>query len=92
MKSPFLEALKNGQITREEVNSEVPWQVTLLIEGPSIDFILGRIFEAAMRDAYDEVVKRDNNGMPLQTSVNDDGLRRMIASTKYSSNNCTLIR
>jgi hypothetical protein len=88
----FLEALKSGQISREAVNSEVPIGITIYLAGPSTDFILGRIFEAATGEAFDEIVKQDDDQTPLQTWIQDEDLRTMKAITKYIRNNCVLIR
>jgi len=35
------------------------------LQGPSIDFMIGRIFEGATEDAFDKVVKEHNNGLPI---------------------------
>jgi hypothetical protein len=37
------------------VSDVVPIGVTLRFQGPTADFIIGRVFEAAMGDAYDQV-------------------------------------
>jgi hypothetical protein len=42
----------------EAVQSEAPLIVTMLLAGPSVDFIVGRIFESATSDAYDDVFRR----------------------------------
>jgi hypothetical protein len=66
----------------------------MLLAGPSTDFMIGRIFENAMQDAYDSVVKKDRNGflLPIDSWVRDDQLIKTIASTKYQSGNCKLIK
>jgi hypothetical protein len=81
----FVEALQNGQISREALSSEVPIGVSMLLAGPSVDFIIGRIFENAMRDAYDNAVKDG-------TSRRDGELRKLEAEQKYLRGNCALIR
>lgn len=89
----FVEAVKNGQLSPEAVRSEVPIGVTMYLAGPSVDFIVGRIFENAMGDAYDDIVKR-KNGMPLPTSdwVMDEEIRKPDAKHRYVKGNCSLIR
>ena len=89
----FVEALQKGQISREAMSSEVPIGVTMLLAGPSVDFIIGRIFESAMGDAYDDIVKRKNGMLlPVDDWVRDDGLKKSIAQQKYSQGNCQLIQ
>lgn len=89
----FLEALK-GPGMPPEVQSEVPIAVVILLEGPSPDFIVGRIFESAVRDAYDDIVTRDNSGMPLDASkyTQDLELRKSRAQSKYINANCVLLK
>jgi hypothetical protein len=90
----FLKALESGDISREAVNSEVPIGVIMLLAGPSTDFILGRIFEGAMGEAFDDIVKRDSGGISLPTSewVYDKDIRRTKASSRFTKNNCALVR
>jgi hypothetical protein len=89
----LVEALQKGRISREAMSSEVPIGVTMLLAGPSVDFIIGRIFENATRDAYDNVVKRkDGLALPVDDWVRDDGLTKSIAQQKYSQGNCRLIQ
>lgn len=58
--SIFLKALKANKISKEDISSKVPVGVMWLIEGPTNDFILGRILENAQEDALEEVFKTGN--------------------------------
>jgi hypothetical protein len=89
----FLDAVKTRQITPEVAKSEVPIGVSMLLGGPSTDFVIGRIFENALRDAYDDIVKMDN-GFLLDSSkwVMDDELRKAKAQTRYLKGNCVLVK
>ena len=63
--------------------------------GPSIDFMIGRVFENAMRDAFDAVVKTDSRGTALYNPsewVKDDEVRRIKARSKFVVSNCELIQ
>jgi hypothetical protein len=82
----FLEALKAGQISRDSLNTEVPVGVTLLLAGPSPDFIIGRIFENAVRDFL-----RDAYDVALEASVRD-AFTKTRAMTSFENNNCVLIK
>jgi hypothetical protein len=88
----FIEAAKIGQIPAEVARSQVPIGVSMLLQGPSTDFIVGRIFENSTRDAYDDVVKKEN-GLPLDNSewVRDDALRISKAKNLYHRSNCVLL-
>ena len=89
----FLEALKNRQISPEAASSEVPIGVTMRLQGPSTDFIVGRIFESAAEDAFNKIVKQ-KNGMPLEISdwIRDEDLQKSKASNSYLVQNCRLIQ
>jgi len=88
----FLEALTKGRLSEDEVRTQVPIGVTLKLGGPSIDFMLGRIYEGATDQAYNAIVSQDENGLPLQSRIEDKDLRRMKAEGKYLRGNCVLIR
>ena len=89
----FVEALQNNQISPEAMRSEVPIGVTMLLAGPSVDFIIGRIFENATRDAFDSIVKQKNGVlMPVDDWVQDQEVRKLIAQRKYLQGNCGLIQ
>ena len=49
----FIEALQSKQIPAEVFSAEVPLGVSLVLQGPSTDFMVGRVFENAMRDAFE---------------------------------------
>jgi hypothetical protein len=90
----FLKAVVNNEVSREAVSSVVPVGVTLLLQGPSEDFILGRIFESATGNAYESVTQRDDAGlpMPLDKWITDKRLQQVIAENRYSRANCDLVR
>lgn len=89
----FVDGVRNKTIPDTEAK-DAPIGVLMLMSGPTTDFVIGRIFEAAMGDAYDEVVKEDSAGLPiLDPSKWADGKLKVIrAKNKYQSSNCTLIR
>lgn len=90
----FLDALAAGKVSREDIRANVPLAVSMRLGGPSPDFILGQIFEAAAEDAYDKVVKFAYDGIALAPSdyVFDDDLKASKAATHYLQANCSLIR
>ena len=88
----FFAAIEAGTITEEEQRKHVPYIVPMLASGPSVDFVLGRIFESAMNSAYDDVVKEDMAGLPLPMEewTNDDEMKQSRAQLLYQRGNCSL--
>lgn len=89
----FLARIEKGTVPAAE-RQETPIGVLLRLGGPSVDFILGRIFEGAVDDANDKVVKEDSSGLPiLDPSKWAAGeLKLMRAELKYRGSNCALIQ
>jgi hypothetical protein len=90
----FIRALRANEITPDELNKNAPIGVTMRLGGDSDDFMIGRIFEAATKDAYGNIVKKDDKGMTLEVSdwIRDDILKAAKAKTKYHTANCNLIQ
>jgi hypothetical protein len=63
----------------------------LLMQGPSVDFILGRIFEDTKRRAYDEVVKGGTVSDPTNW-IADEKLKAGRARFLYTQASCELLR
>lgn len=89
----FLEDLQNKTATEKEI-AEAPIGVRMRMGGPSHDFIVGRIFEASMDDAFDFIVKTDGNGWRIEDATRwaDDELKITKAEHEYSRRNCALMR
>jgi len=82
----FLEALRNGKIEAEDVNSTVPVGITLALEGPTADFILGRVWEGAVKNVLDKI-NRDFSDDHYPSSDEQAG----AAKNHFSRENCGLI-
>lgn len=80
----FISALEAGKIKREDLSSYAPVGVLLLLEGPSADFILGRIYAAAEENALKDVYQ--TGGV-----FNSEATQELIASNKFTGSNCQLI-
>jgi len=80
----FLGALSAQKIKQEDISSQVPIGVTMLLQGPNEEFILGRIHSSAEEEALDEVFKTGDD-------FNDDKLQKIIANNKYRNGNCELL-
>lgn len=89
----FVDGVRTKTISEAEVK-EAPVGVLWHMGGPTTDFVVGRIFEAATDDAYDKVVKEDNAGLPIidPSKWADDELKTIRAKNKYQGSNCTLVR
>jgi hypothetical protein len=72
----FMDAAIAGMITPEEARANVPVMVSLTMQGPTKDFILGRLFESIQGDAYDEITAENEIGLPLNPAdyITDDEL------------------
>jgi hypothetical protein len=89
----WLKRFEERPPTHAERNN-MPIGILLRMPGPSVDFVLGRIFEAVADDAFDKVVKHDNSGLYIADPAKwaDDELRKVRAEQKYRAGNCALIR
>ncbi len=80
----FLEAMKAGQISEQAVKDEVPINVLQRLEGPSNEFVIGKIYAAATGYANDEIVNRKTGKWgPTQ---------KQEARFAYTNKNCVLIK
>ena len=90
----FVEAARAGRIPAEDIDLTVPMFVALSLAGPSDEFVLGRLYEITTTDAYEVVVRRDDNGnlRAPQDYVMDEGLRAALAQNLIRTRNCSLLR
>jgi hypothetical protein len=80
----FIAALEAGNTRREELAGAAPASMLLLLEGPTADFALGRIFEAALRSALEDV-------FASAASYDSAELQESIAAQEFRRRNCHLI-
>jgi hypothetical protein len=80
----FVEAVFAGEVTREDIDNEVPIGVSVSLEGPTTDFMLGRIYEVAVEYASDSIW--DDHDSPV-----DQDTRRTLAKSRFTEANCRLI-
>lgn len=79
----FLHAMQGGRIAAKDFNSIPPSGLLMVAQGPTPDFILGRVFESAQENALKDVITMD--------SVLHKDLQRSIASRKFTAGNCEII-
>lgn len=80
----FIAALQTGKIKSEDLSANAPVGVLLLLEGPTPDFMLGRIYESAQDNALKDVYRVGDH-------FNSDEEQELAASNKFASSNCQLI-
>ena len=80
----FISALQTGKIEQKDLSGEAPWLMLLLLQGPTPDFMLGRVYEAAQ----DEALK---NVLHTAEKLNPEDIQRLIAQSEFTKRNCQLI-
>ena len=82
----FVEAVDDKQVRRADLERLVPNVVIYKAHGFSTDFKVGRIYEAALDRAADQVYLRD---IPRRQGTSPDADQRRIYATNYfEANDC----
>ena len=77
----LLDAFRAGKVD-QQARSKLPIPVLLMLHGgPTVDFILGRIFESAMQDTSRQLFEASNN----------KETRKIIAGQNFAKRNCGLL-
>jgi hypothetical protein len=80
----FVAALESGSAKTEDVPGAAPFSMLLLLRGPTPDFALGRIFEAALRSALEDVFAAGD-------AYASEKLQESAATREFWKRNCSLI-
>ena len=80
----FIAALQSGSTKPEDVADGAPFSMLILVQGPSADFALGRIFEAALRAALEDV-------FASAEAYDSAAMQESIATREFMKRNCRLI-
>ena len=80
----FIVAVQSKKVNQKDLSSEAPLIMLLLLQGPTPDFMLGRIYESAQNSALKEVYKTGEH-------FNSDEDQKIIANNKFEKLNCELI-
>lgn len=80
----FVNILQSNKIRQSDCYSKLPLAMTWELQGPTPDFILGRVFEVAMEYALKDVYKADNTG-------SNEEAQKLKAEIEFSKRNCKLI-
>jgi hypothetical protein len=74
----LLNAFRAGKVDQQAI-SKLPRPVSFMLDGgPTVDFILGRIFELAMQETSQQLFEASNN----------DATRKIIAGQNFAKRNC----
>lgn len=81
----FLKALEENKIYEKDIRSIVPIGLTLVLQGPTSDFVLGRIYAAASDNALIGIINTDGKS-------NNNVEQQILAKDKISKCNCELLK
>lgn len=80
----FITAVEKKKVARPELSEKVPLVVLMLLEGPSTDFMLGRIYAAAEDSALKNIRRTDGK-------LNSQEIQAMAAMDEFRASNCHLL-
>ena len=80
----FIDALRANKIKEKDLSSTVPIGVTLRLQGPTNDFMLGQIYEGAVENALEDIFKTDGEFSSSES-------QKIKAKTKFRKANCKLL-
>ena len=81
----FLDAAFAGEVDEKDIRSTIPVAITLRMQGPSADFILGTIWEGVVSDYLGEFYDA------CERCLTDDELAALTATTEFREMNCALL-
>lgn len=82
----FLEALQQGKIDKKDVGNTVAMGVLASLAGPSNDFIMGRLWESAIKNYYDKSTEN------CERCSFDEELKVMKGNSYYRDKNCEFLK
>ncbi|MDU0365136.1 hypothetical protein RWK44_32730 [Rhizobium sp. 25PS6] len=90
----FVEAVRAGKVSDNEMFNFVPGGIARATDGPSVEFVVGRIYQLIVADTFENVTQEDSSGkaLPPDKWVADPFEMKGIAQTKYRAANCELIK
>ena len=80
----FMAALQAGNVKQEDLSANAPVGMLLRLEGPTPDFMLGRVYAAAEENALENVYR-------VGDRFNSKEEQALAASAEFESSNCELI-
>ena len=80
----FTAAFKAKKIRDEDLRREVPLIMYMALEGPTAEFMLGRIYQFAQISALEDVFKTGKD-------FHDNSMQQLKAEEKFQKLNCELM-
>jgi hypothetical protein len=80
----FLAALRDKKIQQSDLSNIAPMGFLMAAQGPSPDFIMGRVFENAQENALKNVFAEDGK-------LHSKQQQKVIAEGRYNRANCRLL-
>jgi hypothetical protein len=81
----FLIAADERRFTRQDASKIVPTGFLLVMQGPSHDFILGRLWQSVTDNTVNELYRK------LDGQIYTDERLKFLAETEYENQNCRLL-
>lgn len=88
----FLTAARDGKIAQSDFESTVPLRYYPIMTGPTVDFVLGRIWQAAEEYVGDKLWERDRWDSKNDYVSPDKAAIKARAQRYYDSENCKSLR
>jgi hypothetical protein len=82
----FLEAVLAEKVNRKDISSNIAIMLTMRMRGPSVDFIIDRLWETVTEHYYDELTK------DCDSCISDKELKKMKGETAYREQNCQFLK
>lgn len=82
----FVNALIANKVKQEDVDSIAPSGMLMVLRGPSVDFILGRVYVTVGDYVANDILNPEKNAASF-----DSKLRKMRAKNEFQKRNCALI-
>ena len=80
----FLAAFVAGKITEEHIDQEIPIAILWNLQGPSEEFVLGKIYSYSQDSALEDVFTTGGD-------YNSEEMQQIIAGNHYRKGNCQFI-
>jgi hypothetical protein len=81
----FVQDVQLRRINKEDIDREVPVAFLLALRGPTPDFMLGRVFEAAQGSVFEDITEAALGSV-------DQDIRRLHSESLFNRQNCALLR
>ena len=81
----FIEAFRTNRIEPKDLKEQVPFLFLMRLQGPTPDFILGRVYESAKDNALKDVLTTSDG-------LTSDDLQAKLAGNKFIKQNCRFLR